>query len=54
MVYKIEFMPTYLKYKYIFRHFELRSEPEPDFFLAELDPNPRNFFYSHPCRIVGT
>ena len=30
MVYTIEFMPTYLKYKYIyFFHFELRSDPDP-------------------------
>ena len=38
-------MPTYLKYKYIFFYFELRSDPEldpdPIFFSAKPDPREK-------------
>jgi len=36
-------MPTYLKYKYFFFHFVLRSDPEldPDPIFLEPDSDPR-------------
>ena len=32
-------MPTYLKYEYIFLHFDLRSDPDTHFFQPEPDPH---------------
>ena len=56
MVYISNFMPTYLKYKYIFfLPFDFRSEtksdPDPDFFLqAESDPDSDP--WKKKCRIL--
>ena len=44
-------MPTYLNYKYIyFFHFDFRSDPNSNIFLAEPDPDPwKNMSDLHPC-----
>ena len=48
MIYKIDFYAYVPKIKIYFFHFELRLDPEPDFFSA--DPDPRNFFFDpHHC-----
>ena len=51
MVYKIDFyayLPKILIYFYL--HFNLRSEPDLDFFTAESDPDPfEKMSGPHPC-----
>ena len=43
-------MTTYLKHIFFSLHFAFRSDPEPDFFLAEPDPDPwKKMLDPHPC-----
>ena len=47
-------MPTYLKYMYIFLHFELRSDPDPDFFLlSRIRIQGEKLLDPHPCKSLG-